>query len=229
MSSSPPPDDRRARGYRVANALSYVLNPLVLPPVAFALAQWHLGAGGLEIGWTLLVSLVFFCIGPLLYILGMVRRGRAESLEVRVRERRTAVFAVGILSYAIGIVILALTVKTGLRLIVSLAALFPLNTVVLTLINLRWKISIHMTSLAGFCSMLLFVALTAWRGLPPDWEAALTLATVAPLLLLLPLLMWARVRVGAHTPGQVLGGALFGLLAPLVELYVLIYHVLNLA
>jgi membrane-associated phospholipid phosphatase len=224
----PPDDARRARGYRLASVLSYVLNPLVLPPVAFALAQWHLGAGALEIAWTAAISLAFFCLIPLLYVVGMVRRGEAESLEVRAREQRTRPFVVGALSYAIGLLVLALTVRTGLRLIVALAALFPLNTAVITLINLRWKISVHMTSLAGFCSMLLFVALTAWRGLPPEWEAALTLASVAPLLVLVPLLMWARVRVGAHTPGQVLAGALFGLFVPLAELYVLVYHVLDL-
>ncbi|MDX1421194.1 MAG: hypothetical protein R3181_14610, partial [Rubricoccaceae bacterium] len=64
---------------------------------------------------------------------------------------------------------------------------------------------------------------------PAEAETALTAASVAPLLLLLPLLMWARVRVSAHTPGQVFAGAAFGLLAPLAELYVLVYLVLDLA
>ena len=225
----PPDDARRARGYRVANALSYVLNPLILPPVAFALAQWQLGAGLLERVWTFAVSFVFFAAIPVLYVLGMVRRGETESLEVRGREQRTGPYVVGVFSCAVGLLVLALTVKTGLRFIVALACTFPLNLAGMALINLRWKISIHMASLAGFCGILLFVALTAWRGLPPEHEAALTLASVIPLLFLLPLLMWARVRVGAHTPAQVFGGAVYGLLVPLVELYVIVYYVLDLA
>lgn len=229
MPGLPPADHRQQRGYRVANALSYFLNPLVLPPVGFGLTQWHLGGSGPEIAWTVAVSLFFFCIVPLLYVVGMVRSGRAESLEVRDRASRLKPFLVGIVSYLIGMAVLGATVTTAKGLILAIAALFPLNTLLLLLVNLRWKISIHMATLAGFVSILLFVALTAWRDLPGDWEAALTFASVAPLLLLLPVLMWARVRVSAHTTGQVVGGAVFGLLAPLVELYVLVYHVFDLA
>jgi hypothetical protein len=225
----PPEDVRRQRGYRVANAVSYVLNPLALPPVGFGLVQWHFGAGVLEIAWTVVVSAVFFCFIPLLYLLGMVREGRAESLEVRDRGRRLRPFLFGVGSYLAGIAVLGATVRTALPLLVGIAATFPVNTLLIVLINTRWKISVHMTSLAGFVSLLLFVALTVWRDLPPGAEAALTAASVAPLLLLLPLLMWARVRVEAHTPGQVLAGALFGLLVPFAELYVLVYFVLGLA
>ena len=134
----------------------------------------------------------------------------------------------GILSYAIGVLVLSVTIETAMPLIVSVAALFPINTAIILLINTRWKISVHMTSLAGFVSLLLFVALTVWRDLPADAEVALTAASVVPLVLLLPLLMWARVRVSAHTPGQVAAGAVFGLVVPLAELYVLVYHVLDL-
>lgn len=233
MTTAPPDaavDPRRQRGYRLANAVSYVLNPLIFPPVAFALLDAHFGAGPVEVAWTFGVSAVFFCLVPLFYVLGMVRTGRAESLEVRNRERRLKPFLVGIASYTVGAVLLAVTVEgPALPLIVAFAALFPVNTAVLLLINLRWKISIHMTSLAGFVSVLLFTAVTVWRDLPTEAEVALTVATTAPLLLLLPLLMWARVRVSAHTAGQVFAGAAYGLLAPLVELYLIVYLWLDLA
>ena len=210
----------RDRGYRLANAVSYVLNPLVFPPVAFALIEWHFGGGWASVAWTFGVSLVFFCLLPLTYVAGMVRAGRAESLEVRDRTRRLGPLLVSIASYAVGALLLWRTVQgPALPLVVSFAALYPLNTAVLLLITLRWKISIHMTSLAGFVGVLLFVALTVWRDLPADVEAALTVATVAPLVLLVPLLMWARVRVGAHTPAQVAAGAAFGLVVLPAELW----------
>ncbi|GAB5535523.1 MAG: hypothetical protein Rubg2KO_17720 [Rubricoccaceae bacterium] len=222
--------DRQRRGYRVANAVSYVLNPLVLPPVAFALLDAHFGARGLEVLWTFAVSAVFFCLVPLFYILGLVRRGRAESLEVRQRESRLGPFLVSLVSYAIGAVLLGLTVDGPARpLILAFAAIYPINTVVLLLINTRWKISLHMSGLAAFVGVLLFAALTVWRDLPDGLEAALTLATVAPLVLLLPLLMWARVRVGAHTTGQVIAGTAFGLVVPLVELYLVVHVWLGVA
>ena len=222
--------DRRARGYRLANAVSYFLNPLVLPPVAFALLDAHFGARGLEVLWTFAVSALFFCLVPLFYILGLVRSGRVESLEVRERASRLGPFLVCVGSYLVGALLLALVVDgPALPIIVAFAAIFPVNTAVLLLINTRWKISIHMSSLAAFVGVLLFAALTVWRDLPAELELALTVATVGPLVLLLPLLMWARVRVGAHTTGQVIAGTAFGLLVPLVELYLVVYVWLGVA
>ncbi len=219
----------RDRGYRLANAVSYFLNPLVFPPVAFALIEWHFGGGWASVAWTFGVSLAFFCLLPLVYVAGMVRSGRAESLEVRDRSRRLGPLVVSIASYAVGALLLWRTVQgPALPLIVAFAALYPLNTAVLLLITLRWKISIHMTSLAGFVGVLLFVAVTVWRDLPAGPEAALTAATVAPLVLLVPLLMWARVRVGAHTLGQVVAGAAFGLVVLPAELWWIVVHWLDL-
>ncbi len=225
-----PEGDERTRAYRLANAVSYFLNPLIFPPVAFTLIDAHFGAGAGQLLATLGVSLVFFCLVPLLYVVGLIRAGRVESLEVRDRKSRLGPLLVGIASYAVGALVLSRIVEgPALPLIVAFAALFPINTALILLINLRWKISLHMTSLAGFVSVLLFTALTVWRDLPAGLETALTLATVAPLLPLIPLLMWARVRVGAHTRGQVVAGALFGLIAPMAELYVIVYRVLDLA
>ena len=221
--------DPRARGYRLANAVSYFLTPLIFPPIAFTLIDAHFGAGLGEIVWTFGVSIVFFCLVPLFYVMGMIRAGRAESLEVRDRSARLGPLLVGIVSYAIGAVLLWKTVEgPALPLIVAFAALFPINTAVILLINTQWKISLHMSSLAGFVGVLLFTTLTVWRDLPAGVEAALTLATVGPLVVLVPLLMWARVRVGAHTRAQVIGGALFGLVVPQAQLWWIVYHWLDL-
>ncbi len=221
------PDATRAE--RAANALSYLLNPLAFPPVAFTLASWHFGAPGAEIAWVFALSLAFFCAIPLLALLWMVREGRAETVEIRDRTRRRFPLLVAVGSYVVGIVLLGLTTSTATAVIVSLALIYPVNTLVLIAITHWWKISIHMAGLAAFVSGLLFVSLVAWRDLPADWEAALTLATTAPLMLLLPVLMWARVKIRAHTVGQVVAGAAFGLFVPLAELYVLVFKILDLA
>jgi membrane-associated phospholipid phosphatase len=209
-------------GHHTANFLSYFLNPLVLPPIGFALILWHFGASGVEIALIAGVALVFFCLVPLAYVVRMIRRGEARTLEVREQHSRLKPFLVGIVSYAVGIVVMATTGTTAVPLLVALALLYPINTALLVLINLRWKISIHMTSLAGFVSILLFVAMTVWRSLPPGTELVLTVVTVAPLLALLPLLMWARIRVKAHSLGQVVAGTVFGLLVPVVELFMIV-------
>ena len=216
----------RPRAERLADALSYLLNPLAFPPVAFALVSWHFGAAAGEVAWVFGVSLVFFAIVPLLALLWMVREGRATSLEVRDKSRRTLPMLVCVGSYALGIALLGATATTAVRVLVAFAAIYPVNTLILLGITRWWKISIHMAGLAAFVSGLLFVSLVAWEGLPDDWEAALTVATTAPLVLLLPVLMWARVRAKAHTVGQVVAGAAFGLFVPLAELYWLTFHAL---
>ena len=212
---------RPGAAYHVANTLSYVFNPLVLPPVSFGLILAHFGAAGAEIAAVVGVALLFFCIVPLVHLVRMVRRGEAGSVEVRNRERRLKPFLFGIGSYAVGILAIWAVGRTAVPFLVALALIYPVNTALLLLINLRTKISVHMASMAGFVSILLFVATTVFRALPAAAEAFLTALTVAPLLAIVPVLMWARVRVGAHTPGQVAGGAAFGLAVPFVELWLI--------
>jgi membrane-associated phospholipid phosphatase len=219
----PAPSERREPGYRLANAVSYVVNPLVLPPITFGLVQAHVGAGAAEIALTAVVSVVFFVLLPLAYVVWMVRRGEAESLEVRAQGKRTRPFLAGVASYAVGLTILWYIARSTPDLVIAIAALMPANTLVMALINLRWKISIHVTAIASLCSALAFSALCvapgAWPLPPAERGGLLDFGTVAMVLPLVPLMMWARVRVEAHTPRQVLGGALYGLLVPFAELW----------
>ena len=64
------------------------------------------------------------------------------------------------------------------------------------LITLRWKISVHVGALAG-----IIVVCTILIG-----PQALI---VAPLV---PLVAWARVELGAHTPAQAIAGGVIGAL-----------------
>jgi membrane-associated phospholipid phosphatase len=62
------------------------------------------------------------------------------------------------------------------------------------LITLRWKISQHVSSIAVCATVA-----TAVLGV-----------SAAPTLLLIPLVAWARVKVGAHTVLQTVAGATVG-------------------
>ncbi|HYE95332.1 MAG TPA: hypothetical protein VD962_03925 [Rubricoccaceae bacterium] len=200
---------------RLADVLSYVLNPLAWPPIGFALVQAHFGASGAEVAFSLIVVFVFFAAVPLGYLVWLWRRGEVASLEVRERRRRLRPLAVGIASYVAGLVALAVVGRTAEPLVLALALQYPVNTLVVLLITLRWKISIHCVGVAGFAVALLVVA-----SLPWPWPSlpVLTPANTWPVLLLIPPVMWARVASGAHTRAQAVGGALFGLLVPAAEL-----------
>lgn len=217
MRATLPMVEANTLGLRLASAVSYIINPLILPPIEFGLVLWHFDAATSEIWKGVGIGLVFFFLVPLVYVANMVYRGKAETLEVRRRDARTTPFLIGIASYSVGLVVLWLMIDTARPLLMTLAIIYPINTAMVALINLRWKISVHVTSIAGFVAALLFVARMPW-SLPTT--GILTMALVAPWLLLIPLVMWARVRSGAHTPGQVLAGSLFGFGMTIVQLFV---------
>lgn len=178
---------------------------------------WHFGADEPEIRKVVGIGFVFFFLIPLAYVAVMVRRGKAATLEIRRQSARTRPFLFGIASYAAGVLFLWMTLQTARPLMLAIAAIYPINTALVALINLRWKISVHVASIAGFLAGLIFVARMPW-DVPT--LGVLTMTSVAPSLLLIPLLMWARVRSGAHTPGEVAAGSVFGFCMTLAQLIV---------
>ena len=205
-------------GYRLAHGLAYVVSPLVWPPLLYGLVPAHFGAPPAEIAAIVLIATLFFVLLPLAYVLSLIRRRRVASLEIRERQARTVPFLVGVASSIVAVVLLYRTGTTAIGLVTALGVCHVANLMLVVAINLRWKISVHTTTLAGFVSVLLFVALT-WPD--PSGAGAAPLLRPAPTLLLLPLvpvMMWARVRTGAHTKMQVAAGALLGALLPFAEL-----------
>lgn len=207
---------------RLARAVSYGVNPLIFPPLLFGLVLGHFGAPAGEVAWMVGVSLLLFVMLPLGYVVRLRRRRYVGSIEIPVRRRRTRPFLFGMACSAVALGVIYGTGATAVAFMTALVACHLVNTGLLVLINLRWKISVHVTALAGFASVLLFVARTAWPELanlsgPPLLQPA----PLYGLFVLFPLLMWARVRVGAHTWGQVTAGMLFGIVLPYVELVVL--------
>lgn len=221
------PDDARAApqplSYYLAQAVSWMISPLLLPPLLFALVLLHFEATAYEVGWTLAVAVTFFVGVPLGYLLHLVRRRRVASIELPDRLQRTVPFLIGAASYGAAAVVMAVTGRTATALVVALAACHVANTLLTLLVTLRWKISVHVLATAGFVSMLLFVAQTAWPTLAhrPAETLLLQPLPLTSLLALVPLLMWARVRTGAHTVGQVWAGAGVGLVVPYLELWAL--------
>jgi membrane-associated phospholipid phosphatase len=199
----------------LATATTYLISPLVLPPVLFGLIVAHFGASAQEIIATSLGALVLLGFVPLAYLGWMVRHHRALSIEVRDRQRRTAPFLVATAAYVAALMLVLLWGDTAKPLVAAILGISVGNAFLLMAITWRWKISIHASSVGGFVSVLWLVAVL-WRDVPlpmlhPGWTALL--------VLLVPLVMWARVRVQAHTKAQVWAGALFGLLVPCAELW----------
>jgi membrane-associated phospholipid phosphatase len=150
----------------------------------------------------------------------MMRRGVIVELDVPNRQNRTGVLLVSLGTIAIGGFLMYQIGVTSVPLMVSIMLSYWVNTVCLLIVNLFWKISIHLIGMAGVWATLLFVVQMPNAGL-----GIIQGLWVYPMLVFIPLLMWARVRLNAHTPAQVVAGALGGF----VSQYGVLYIVFNLA
>lgn len=203
--------------YYIANVTSYVLNPLCLPPISAAFWVAHFGAARSTVWGMLGESILFFCILPLAYIVWMVRSGQTSSLEIRERTARTKPLWFGMACSLVGGFVMSATLPIHASVIWSIVGTHMLVTLIMLIITQWWKISLHLTGLSGFVTLLYFVTRQIW--LLPTRDL-ITSDWVLPLFLTIPLLMWARVRVGAHTKGQVVAGAMLSFLLTYLFLHI---------
>jgi len=225
MSAESPPVpsavEASAGGRRLAmTVVSYLLNPLVLPPVVYGLALRHVGASGDDVAVGVGIATVFLSVVPLVHVGWMRWRGAIDSLEIRDRRRRTKPFLSGLgASLAAFFLVLGATELTGRALLAALLGCHVLNTLLLFGITIRWKISVHCASMAGAVSTLAFV------GAHVPGELLNTSVGVGLVMggggILIAVLLWARVWSRAHTLGQAAAGTALGLAAPYLELFVI--------
>ncbi|GHE42138.1 hypothetical protein GCM10017673_50430 [Streptosporangium violaceochromogenes] len=161
---------------------------IALPPVIGLLADGWRGAA-----WGLGASLL--CGGvPAGVIMAGVRSGRLDSHHLVDRASRT-----GPLLVAVGAVLVTLVLLILLhapRLLVATVTAMLAALAVTVPITFRWKISFHAAVSAGTVLVLARVL----PAVPALAAGAVVVATVC----------WARVRLGHHTPAQVVAGAATG-------------------
>lgn len=206
-------------GLTVAILVSYIVNPLVLPPLVYGLALAHLGASSVDVAIGAGIGAVFLGLIPLIHVGWMRARGDVGSLEIRDRSKRTEPFVVVLCAGLAALLLVSALEIRGRWLLTALLGCHLFNTSLLMGITQWWKISVHCASVAGAAGTLAFVHM----HLPGVvLNASLVGHTVLISgLLLVPLLLWARVRSRAHTLGQATAGTVLGLVAPYAELYFL--------
>ncbi len=207
-------------GLVVATVVSYVVNPLILPPLVYGLVLAHVGAPARDVAMGAGIGAVFLGLIPLLHVGWMRKRGKIGSLEIRTRSKRTEPF-LGVLGAGLAALLLvgALDLR-GEFLLTALLVCHLLNTALLLGITRWWKISVHCASLAGALGTLAFVRIHV-PGTLMD-SVVLGRGVLGVGILLVPLLLWARVRSRAHTLGQATVGTVLGLVAPYLELFAMV-------
>ena len=166
---------------------SSVLSLFIFPAIGWEVAGW----GG--VAWALLALCILTGI-PLAYIFIGMRRGWVSDMELSHREERPRFIVVSVSSDLLALLILYL--GEAPHMIWQLALVYACLGVTMFTISNFWKISLHMVSVGGFATLLVYVF-----G-PSVWW----------LFLGLPLVAWARLYRRKHTPAQLFAGALAGIL-----------------
>ncbi|NSW58031.1 MAG: hypothetical protein HPY44_18660 [Armatimonadetes bacterium] len=184
---------------RFAFAVSAVTSPFLVAGLTALAVAWLLHPTWLDIIiWGGITGLSTAVI-PFLIVFLLWRTGRVTDMHVALREQRTIPFIGALVSAACGLV--ALRAAGAPTELIALGAAFMVNGMVLTVVTLAWKASIHAATLAG-C----ILGLTMVGSLQFLW-----------LGLALPVVFWARMRRNRHTLAQgIVPVVLVSVLTPIV-------------
>ncbi len=206
---------------RLADVISLVINPLVLPPILLSLVAAHAGAPPSEVRTVALLGALLFFLLPLGWLVLMVRMGAAATLDVRNRAVRQGPLAVGLALMLFAATAYWFMAPVSRDPVVGLTLSLALNTFLVMKITGHFKISIHVAGVAGFAAML-----GTLSALDPEFAHGLPGPGMWPVWAAVPVVMWARVKAEAHVRAEVVLGLLFGLVIPPLE--VLVLHALGL-
>ena len=187
---------------KIANLTSSILNPFTVGLITIFLLSFESTSSVADgFKW----SLILIAVGILPVFLAMVflaRMGKLASIFTSVRQQRTGFYLLAaVCAVAGGIIITFLGAPTELRatFVAGLSAV-----VVFMVINLWWKISLHIAFIAA--SAIVFIIL--YGGI-----CAISLVFLLPVA-------WARVESGQHTPAQVAAGAFLAMVIVVAVFYI---------
>ena len=176
----------------LAWAVSYVLNPLILMSLVFFL-PWSLARDG--------PSLVFAgthlgALAALFSAYWAILRVRGKDLDLELNRRADRVLPLGMTIAGVAVVGLVMWRWKGIGSHVYTDVAAAVCFAVFWVITTRWKVSLHSLAVSLVLSALFFLL-----DVGPAY---------LPLLLLLPLVVWARLHLRFHDLGQTLVGILIG-------------------
>jgi membrane-associated phospholipid phosphatase len=189
--------------------LSYLMHPLVLPVCSFLFLTTLPGYHAIQVApfreMLLVLVFLFTFLIPVL-LMGILRSaGRIRSFQMEERGERTLPYLVTGIAYYLAY---RYFLRMGLPSVYALVLLSATAMILVALIvNLRWKVSIHMMGVGGALGMM--------HGLAGRFPGEMFGPTVV-LLVLAGLLAFSRLYLGSHRQGEVYGGFLAGYLLFLV-------------
>jgi hypothetical protein len=185
--------------YLVSKAISYVCEaPFLAIPTFLILCLLLEKNNFLEIA---IICLFFGTIIPILVLFIWTKLKKIDR-DFTIKEDRNRPLLMAAIIYFIGALILWLFQANPL--ITAIMLCYGTNTIIVFIINLKWKISVHAMGITGPTTALMFAN---------PWFFIFGLIG--------PLVMWSRLTLKKHTVGQLLAGSFFGYMLTAIQLYYL--------
>lgn len=182
-----------------ARLISNITQPPVVSIPTFAIINYVL----LGFNNSLVITMICWTFGaflPIITSLILIKKLHTD-MDITDRTKRTLPLFFAVCSYLLGFLVLLSIGAPALT--TTLMLIYSTNTLIILFINLSWKISIHTMGVA-------------------ETTVALTYLFSFPGLIfgiLIPLVMWSRVKLKKHTVSQVLAGCFAGIIFTYIQLY----------
>ena len=194
--------------------ISFVFQPLLMPTYGMILLLNLDVFDLLPLIWKLVAvigTLLFTGLWPAVPILLMMKRGEVHDLFISRREERTMPYLFSFLAY----IFWTLFMWRGLSFpmfIVGAGVGTAISILIITFINLKWKISAHLSGIGGLAGGVFGVCYRLAYN--PFWFFILVLFLAA-------LVALSRIGLKAHTPGQTLAGFTVGFISVFIPCFYL--------
>lgn len=183
--------------------ISYVFQPLLMPLYGIIILL-QIPVFGFYSSWYHIIAIVgtilFTGILPALPIFLMMRKGEIRDLFISKREERTMPYLFSMLAYVFWVLFLWRTLGFPPNLLIY-AIGCVVAIIAMTFINLKWKISAHLTGIGGLAGGIFGVCYQ--MSINPVW-------LFVAVIIVSGLVAVSRLYLKAHTLGQVIAGYLLG-------------------
>ena len=203
----------------VAKVLSVVFYPLFIPTYGmglfcYAYSRQSVLLPPIWMAVAIVGTFLLTCAIPLSAIWIMIRKGDIKDIQIEDMNDRTVPYIYTLFGFACWCYFLFSIVHAPLSIsLVSGGATAAIGLV--ALINRWWKISAHLTGIGGLVGGVMAYCLGI--GTMPTWTVMAILFGVSILM------MWARLKLNAHTDMQVSAGWLLGLACTFIPYFIMTY------
>jgi hypothetical protein len=178
---------------KIADAISKIFSPVCIAFYAIIIFLFFPPLNSYNNSYySTLIGIFFLCIFPALPILYYFKKGEVD-LWVSDRKTRTPFYIVAIIGYILSALIFFYQ-SNNIMFVFSISYLAV--SIFLIIINMITKISTHMAGVAGPLTAITFI-----YG-----------PIILPLFVIIPITMWARIKMNAHNYYQLIGGTILSII-----------------